>query len=279
MRMTVMDIPIELLACSRAVATADNDPAELTLNMLVQLNRSIDTKTARKVTYRIGIEPGEEQIKMPEFPETSIQKVTAKNDENVTLVVTRPSAREGRKTGGELSAKDREEYLSASSSINWKDEEVRKLADEAAGDEKDPRKLGEKLTAFVSRFIRSKNLSVGFATASEVARSREGDCSEHGILLAALGRAKGIPTRVVTGLVYADGGFGGQQRVLVGHMWSQFWIDGEWVDLDAALRQTDVDPTHITMSVSASGDSGLADMVTSTWLSLGRLRIEVTEAE
>ncbi|HOW72744.1 MAG TPA: transglutaminase domain-containing protein [Phycisphaerae bacterium] len=279
MKMTVMEIPIELLACSRAVATSDNDPAELTLNMLVKLNRSIDTRKARKVTYRIGLKPGTDEIKMPDFPETSIQKVTAKDDDSVTLVVTRPSAHSGPKATSKLSASEREDYLSASSSVNWKDAEVSKLADQAAGEERDPRQLGKKLTQFVSEHINSKNLSVGFATASEVARSREGDCSEHGILLAALGRAKGIPTRVVTGLVYADGGFGGQQQVLVGHMWSQFWIEGEWVDLDAALRQTDVDPTHITMSVSANGDAGLADMVTSTWLNLGRLKIEVIETE
>ena len=40
------------------------------------------------------------------------------------------------------------------------------------------------------------------ATAAEVARSREGDCTEHAVLLAALARARGIPARVAMGLVY-----------------------------------------------------------------------------
>jgi len=39
-----------------------------------------------------------------------------------------------------------------------------------------------------------------------------------------LGRALGIPSRVVTGLVYADE-FEDQKDVLVYHMWTQFYID------------------------------------------------------
>ena len=152
------------------------------------------------------------------------------------------------------------------------------LAHKAAGAEKDPRKLAERLCRFVSEYVLTKSLSVGFATASEVARSREGDCTEHGLLLAALGRAKGIPTRIVTGLVYAEE-FAGQRHVLGGHLWTQFWIDGSWVDLDAAYGQVDVDPTHIAMGLSAAGDEGLADLVTTTWLGLGKLAISVVNIE
>ncbi|NBU87363.1 MAG: transglutaminase domain-containing protein, partial [Verrucomicrobia bacterium] len=71
----------------------------------------------------------------------------------------------------------------------------------------------------------NKNYGVGFATASEVARNKEGDCTEHSMLLAALGRALGIPTRVATGLVYADE-FEGEKDVLVYHMWNQFYHPG-----------------------------------------------------
>jgi transglutaminase-like putative cysteine protease len=163
--------------------------------------------------------------------------------------------------------------------VNYTDPKVAELAKQAAGDETDPRKLADKLSRFVSSHVLKKNLSVGFATASEVARSREGDCTEHGVLLAALGRANGIPSRIVTGLVYTDD-FGGKSNVLVGHLWTQFWIAGRWLDVDAALGQhTDVDPTHIAMSVGSAGDDGFADLVASTWLSLGKLSITVEQTE
>ena len=62
--------------------------------------------------------------------------------------------------------------------------------------------MAEKLCRFVSFYAFEEKLLVGFASASEVARKREGDCTEHGILLAGLGSSDGDPPRVVSGLVY-----------------------------------------------------------------------------
>jgi len=78
----------------------------------------------------------------------------------------------------------------------------------------------------------------------------------------------------VTGVVYARQ-FEGKTGVFVGHLWTQFWIDGRWVDLDAARGEVVVDPTHIAFSLSDAGDSTIADMVNSLWLNLGQLEITV----
>ena len=277
LQMKIMDIPIELLACQKTVAMAEDDPAELMVNMLVPLNRPINAEQARKLTYKVGLKKGAKG-KLPDFPETTIQKVITKSENEITLQITRPSALPKNKVKADLTSEQRREYLAATATVNYKDPEVAKLAKQATGKEKDPRQMAENLCRYVSDHIQSKTLGVGFATASEVARSREGDCTEHGVLLAALGRAKGIPTRLVTGLVHADN-FGGKANVLAGHLWTQFWIDGEWVDLDAALRQTDVDPTHIAMAITSAGDSGIADLVTSTWLNLGQFEMTVTESK
>ena len=56
------------------------------------------------------------------------------------------------------------------------------------------------------RHITHSTLATGFASASETVRSREGDCTEHAMLLAALLRADHIPSRVCTGVVYSEGG-------------------------------------------------------------------------
>jgi len=217
-------------------------------------------------------------VELSDIPETDIQKIGRRAEDEVKLTVRRrPASLEGAGPN-KLTPEERKRYLAASSVANHKDPVVAKLATEAAGDEKDHRKLAEKLCRFARRYVQSKSLNVGFATASEVARSKEGDCTEHGILLAALGRACGIPTRVVTGVVYADE-FGGKKGVFVGHMWTQFWIDGWWVDLDAARGEVVVDPTHIALSLSEAGDSSIADMVSSVWLNLGKLQITVLSGE
>lgn len=92
---------------------------------------------------------------------------------------------------------------------------------------------------------------------------RKGDCNEHAVLLAALGRAAGIPTRIETGLTYLDGRF-------LYHAWNAFYI-GQWITADAVFNQVPVDVTHIGITGSDSGDgTALAGLI-------GRLEITIVE--
>jgi len=105
----------------------------------------------------------------------------------------------------------------------------------------------EALRELVARHLRDKNLATAFASASEAARARGGDCTEHAVLLAALLRADGIPSRVVSGLVYVPdlGGHGeGMGPGFGWHLWTQALVHPPlvagggaraWVDLDATI--------------------------------------------
>jgi transglutaminase-like putative cysteine protease len=86
----------------------------------------------------------------------------------------------------------------------------------------------------VYRHISNKNLRIGYASAGDAARLREGDCTEHALLLAALGRAAGVPTRVANGLAYTDD-FGSGGPVFVPHAWVAAWTGERWQAFDAAL--------------------------------------------
>ncbi|MFZ0890501.1 MAG: transglutaminase domain-containing protein, partial [Candidatus Binataceae bacterium] len=73
--------------------------------------------------------------------------------------------------------------------------------------------------------------------------SREGDCKEHSMLLAALLRAAGIPSRLAVGFTYSDGQF-------MGHMWTEAYLN-DWTALDATLLGGNVvDATHIKLAAS-----------------------------
>ncbi|MDN5924860.1 MAG: transglutaminase-like domain-containing protein, partial [Xanthomonadales bacterium] len=111
---------------------------------------------------------------------------------------------------------------------------IRALAKRAVGTATSDSQRMQHLQRFVSHYIRHKNLSVGYASALEVLHSREGDCTEHAVLLGALARALNIPTRIVGGLVYMPH-FAGKQAALVPHAWVQSWVDGHWRSYDAAL--------------------------------------------
>lgn len=101
------------------------------------------------------------------------------------------------------------------------------------------------VTRFVATYVDKKNLSRGYDPASVVARRREGDCTEHAVLLAALGRSFGYPARVVHGLVVVDE----KEQLLAGmHAWVE-WHDGKiWSPADAAIG-SEHDPLYVPMQV------------------------------
>ena len=82
----------------------------------------------------------------------------------------------------------------------------------------------ELLRMLVAHHLRDKNLATAFGSASEAAIARGGDCTEHAVLLAALLRAAGIPSRVASGLVYVRD-IGGGKPGWGWHLWTQALVD------------------------------------------------------
>jgi hypothetical protein len=93
---------------------------------------------------------------------------------------------------------------------------------------------------------------VGHYSALDTIRRRAGDCTEAAVLLAALGRAAGIPTRVVNGLVYSRQSYHGVSNAFMPHSWTLAYVDGAWRSFDLALDTFDA--THIALTVG-DGDA------------------------
>jgi Transglutaminase-like superfamily len=92
----------------------------------------------------------------------------------------------------------------------------------------------------------------GHFSALETLQRRAGDCTEASVLLAALGRAAGIPTRVVNGLAYSRPLYHGVSNVFMPHSWTLAYVDGAWRSFDLALGNFDA--THIALTVG-DGDA------------------------
>lgn len=122
--------------------------------------------------------------------------------------------------------------------------EIVALAREAVGGETDAWKAAGKLEAFVRDYITKKGYGSALHTALEVVKSREGDCTEHGVLLAALCRAAGIPARVAVGLLYHQG-------IWAGHMWTEVSLGGAWYALDGVLGSGSVDAAHLRLAADS----------------------------
>lgn len=89
------------------------------------------------------------------------------------------------------------------------------------------------------------------------------------MLLAALLRAAGIPSKCVVGLLYAKGKF-------YYHMWNEAFVS-EWVPLDAALRRggTKWDAVHVRLAeTSASSPMPFVDLA-AIFPTLGNVKLDV----
>lgn len=140
------------------------------------------------------------------------------------------------------------EMLKETDYIQSKDQTIIDMAKRAVADANDIASAVRQIEAFVDGYITQKDMSVGYASAAEVAQSRQGDCSEHAVLAAAMCRAEGIPARIVCGVVYADS-FMGKQNIFGGHMWVEVYQDGKWYGLDATRsEQHGFGPGHIAMA-------------------------------
>src|SRR5262249_35781074 len=102
------------------------------------------------------------------------------------------------------------EFLRPNPLVTSNDPRAIALARRAVGNATDPWAKAQAITKWIASNLRDKNFETTFAPADEVARTLSGDCTEHGVLTAAMCRAVGVPARVVTGLVYVpnQGGFG-----------------------------------------------------------------------
>ena len=158
--------------------------------------------------------------------------------------------------------------------IQSDDPKIVAMAREAAGEEQDPWKVATALERYVHDAVEEKNYSTAFASASEVAESREGDCTEHAVLLAAMARALKIPARVAIGLVYAP-----SEQSFAFHLWTEVYIDRRWIPLDGTLGRGGIGAAHLKLADSSlAGDNAYASFLPVAQ-ALGRLKIEVLEID
>jgi hypothetical protein len=177
-------------------------------------------------------------------------------------------------------------YLQASAYLEVNSPEIQALAKQAVDGETNPVRAAHRIERFVRGYITKKDLNVGFGSAEETAKSREGDCTEHAVLCAALGRAVGLPTRCVVGFGYIPPGdeeptisnaVDTNTGIFGFHMWAEAWMGpDEWVPMDAALDGFDVG--HIAISKSALEEvNPVVDLNTPVFQLLQSLKIEIVK--
>jgi transglutaminase-like putative cysteine protease len=155
------------------------------------------------------------------------------------------------------------------------DPDIRKLAEEIVSQEKNSWKASKKIANWVRNEM-TPNYDVGFASAKEILKNREGDCSEHTVLTVALCRAVGIPARAAVGIMYAQG-------IFAYHMWPEVYV-GRWVGLDSKWLAVDkksgeyyTDATHIKFGRSNLDENIFREVAQAISEIIGKLRLEIID--
>ena len=240
---------------------------EILVSTFLQPDRAIpQPRRLRRAVYELRLADGSELEELPSAGAQRFERLGNGGRVEVDLDVPYPAEGE-----------DPADYLEASTYVDHDHPEVMALARRALeGVGGDPGRQAEALRRSVGRHLEDKDLETALATAGEAAVARSGDCTEHSVLLAALLRSTGIPSRVASGVVYLEQ-FLGQRDIFGYHMWTQALIDGRWIDLDATLPGP-FDATHIAFAVTGLNDDQQALVELGRLAPLiGRLELEVVE--
>ncbi|MEM9532466.1 MAG: transglutaminase-like domain-containing protein [Pseudomonadota bacterium] len=263
-RMSIMGLTVEAIACPEACATGNVEPADIFVQALVESPSALPGRRREDALTYYFQARGDGDV--PLYFAQSREQTVEPLEDGTYQVTVRPEP-----GAAAPLASPTQDFFDASRWLQIEAPEIHDLVRKARGDAVRPADQMRRFEAFVKDYVSDKNLSVGYASALEVARNRSGDCTEHALLLAAMGRAAGIPTRVATGLAYVDNWLG-NQHVFVPHAWTQAWLGGRWVSFDAALGGFDAG--HIALAYGNGDPASFYDGIST----LGNLTLESVEA-
>ena len=255
----LMDLSLERVSEQEALETMA--PFEITNTIAVEQHLPL-VRSLQEVRLRIARNVGSAAELIPA---TARQTIVA-DGEDVLVTVARetpPADSLPLPIEGEGLA----EFLRPTSFLQSADPKIAEKAREIVGDETSAWGAAQKLCAWVKTNMQSVSSEPRPITALEILEAMRGDCTEHAILMAALGRAVGLPTKLVTGLAYVGGKFGY-------HAWTEVYV-GRWVEMDPAWGEMTVDAGHLQVHSGSVDEQSFAQASLATGRTLGAISIEI----
>ncbi len=288
----VMGFEMVMTLSTKDAAMAAGGAAELMEPMLITPN--VPMKEARASERAVFVVRSKDGSRLGDLPSTGAQRAQRIDEQSIRVTLDL-NANAEKKPGALARLADpavnngEKVYLqqcaSSSALINSESACVKGLLVDALQGVPEGADALARATAmrqFVGGYMTGAGLSVGMAGSDEVCRTKSGDCTEYAVLLAAMLRANGVPSRVVCGLLYCDTLLG-KRDVFGPHMWTQAMVtvDGEeqWIDLDGALGPgaCRFDAGHIAFATTVLSDEAPAANFLELVPFLGGVTIEVVE--
>lgn len=184
--------------------------------------------TAAKVTVDLHLQ-GDPHRKLPDLPASPWSRAGAPRGSDATgwVIPVELSAYDDLSAKATFDDVDRAAFardLEPTVLMPCDHPDLVRTAKRVVGDAVTLREAAHRLVRWVYTRLQKQSPDVNEATALEILRDMQGDCSEHCVLFVALCRAAGIPARRCSGYVCLGTQWGS-------HAWAEIWI-GAWVSAD-----------------------------------------------
>jgi len=225
-----------------------------------------ETRRLLYVKLRAG-SPGTPAAEL--VPERPLQHVTPQGERGAEIEV-QAETEEGL-VGHKLPMRGKglAEFLAPNETIQCDDAAIVAKAKEIVGGETDAWKAAKKLISWVYENMGKVDHDPRPSSAAECLTMMKGDCSEHATLLTALARAAGIPSKLVTGIVYVNDGY-------YYHAWNELYV-GRWVSVDPTWGEHTVDAGHLALASGSLTAESFAQTNLAAVRCMGVLTLEVIE--
>lgn len=263
----IADLSMTTYRVTKEEALAASRPAtvDVGLQTLIQPDKpATNAHSAKSATYLLQFG---DKTAADSIPEAGYQRILSRDGNNLVVRIQRTTP--DPKEPGQ-SPPPGEEYLESNVYLQPDDPKIIAMAREVTRGATSNWEKATRLERWVEENMANQDFSIGFAPSSEIIETRQGDCTEHAVLLAAMCRAVGIPSKVAMGLVWLEG-----SKAFGYHMWTEVYVEGDWHPIDGTLGQGSIGGGHIKI---AEGSLKGVD-ANSTFLPIfnviGKLKIQV----
>ena len=196
------------------------------------------------------------------LPTDSHQTVT--KDGDAWIVDVHPIAFEDTSVLITTAAHTMPEWTKSSFNIPSDSPTFKALSKKLIGESKTVREAAKQVHDYVYTTMKP-NAGIGvLRDATEILQTKEGVCRDYAVLTATLLRAGGVPSRLVSGLVYEEGSF-------FYHAWVEVWDGNSWVGVDSTLPSGKLTAGHIQLA-----QGNVEEAFTFTFLD--KVKVEVLDA-
>lgn len=231
-------------------------------------NPATGAHTARSASYLLEFG---DKAAADSIPEAGYQKILSRDGNNLVVRIERTMP--DPKVPGTAPAPG-PEFLDSNVYLQPNDPKILATAREVTREATSDWEKATCLETWVDENMANQDFTIGFAPSNEIIESKQGDCTEHAVLLAALCRAVGIPSKVAMGLVWLEG-----PKAFGYHMWTEVFVDGDWHPIDGTLGFGSIGGGHIKIADGSLKGVDANTTFLPIFKVIGKLKIKVLKVD